>query len=676
MNKTNPSLQLRGALGGALLTTLSGIIVLSHLIGDAVAQLSYDLPFLWRGNQTVEGVKVIYMDEDSATALGQPWGGAAWDRGEHARLLNRLKECHAKAVVFDILFAEPHTNDALLENAMKSAQQAGTKVILGGEAKIRTLAGGFTLTNVVPPLPDFAKAAAWGLAEWHPLRRHFPGTDGIPSLAQRAAELTGPSVHAPWPVERWINFYSVPGLLPHCSYAQALDPRLTSPNAFSNQVCFVGAWPVTPFAGGSVDEWDTPYSRWGKGKAPGVEITATIFLNLIRGDWMTRLPAWDEWTIIITAGILLGLGLALTRPMLAILLGAGVALAIAAVASWLMWQHHVWFSWLIISSVQVPVALGWSALLYARNLEKQQSKPISQAVTTKPDLGAANTPVPVSGSLAHADAIPNIPEHTMLRSVARGAYGEIWLARNAIGTYHAVKVIRRDRFDSPDPFEREFRGLQRFMPISRSHPGLVQILQVGRRDDEGFIYYVMEAADDENTGVRIEPASYSPRILAKEIRKRRHLTANECLQLGLDLTAALQFLHQQQLIHRDIKPANIIFVNGAPKFADIGLVTDIPATGQAVTYLGTKGYIAPEGPGTPSADVYSLGKVLYEASMGLNCEMFPELPATLVERSDHSDLLRLNKILLKACRQDATQRYQTAAELLDELRQAKSQMAT
>jgi len=58
-------------------------------------------------------------------------------------------------------------------------------------------------------------------------------------------------------------------------------------------------------------------------------------------------------------------------------------------------------------------------------------------------------------------------------------------------------------------------------------------------------------------------------------------------------------MHQQHLIHRDIKPSNIIFVRGVPKFADIGLVTEIATKGEEVTYLGTRGYIAPEGPGTP-----------------------------------------------------------------------------
>ena len=93
-----------------------------------------------------------------------------------------------------------------------------------------------------------------------------------------------------------------------------------------------------------------------------------------------------------------------------------------------------------------------------------------------------------------------IPDHELLRCVGTGAYGEVWLARNAIGTYHAVKIVHYADFSNTETYAREFRGIQKYMPISLNHPGLVHILHVGRNDAGGYYYFIMEAGDDEATG--------------------------------------------------------------------------------------------------------------------------------------------------------------------------------
>src|SRR5438132_2653138 len=68
---------------------------------------------------------------------------------------------------------------------------------------------------------------------------------------------------------------------------------------------------------------------------------------------------------------------------------------------------------------------------------------------------------------------PIIPDHDLLRKIGGGSYGEVWLARNALRAYRAVKIVRRQSFEHDRPFEREFAGIQRSEPISRSHEGLV-----------------------------------------------------------------------------------------------------------------------------------------------------------------------------------------------------------
>src|SRR5439155_6095330 len=83
--------------------------------------------------------------------------------------------------------------------------------------------------------------------------------------------------------------------------------------------------------------------------------------------------------------------------------------------------------------------------------------------------------------------------------------------------------------------------------------------------------------------------------------------------------------------------------------------------------VGTEGYLAPEGPGTPQADLYALGKVLYEAATELDRRQFPDLPPDLKSWPDARGVLELNEVLLKACARDAHQRYQSAAEMRDDL---------
>jgi eukaryotic-like serine/threonine-protein kinase len=243
----------------------------------------------------------------------------------------------------------------------------------------------------------------------------------------------------------------------------------------------------------------------------------------------------------------------------------------------------------------------------------------------------------------------------------------VWLARNTIGVFHAVKIVQRSDFPSDIPYEREFKGIQKFMPISRSHPGFVNVLHVGRNDAEGFFFYIMEVCDDATSGQRIDPEHYSPKTLATELEWRGKVAPEECLRVGLALSLALEHLHQQQLIHRDIKPGNIIYVNGAPKFADIGLVTDIRTEDQDVSCLGTEGYMAPEGPGTAGADIYALGKVLYEAVMGRDRRLFPEVPTAILEQPDDALARQLNRIICKACETDPGVRYRSARELHEDL---------
>jgi hypothetical protein len=263
---------------------------------------------------------------------------------------------------------------------------------------------------------------------------------------------------------------------------------------------------------------------------------------------------------------------------------------------------------------------------------------------------------------------PAIPDHDVLRKIGGGAYGEVWLARGVTGALRGVKVVWREDFEDERGFEREFEGILKFEPISRDHPGLMNILHVGRSPDGvSFYYYVMELGDDVTSGQEINPIEYEPRTLRADHHQGPGVQwdTNVCIDVGLRLAEALDHLHERGLAHRDVKPSNVIFVNGRAKLADIGLVA---MRGQR-TFVGTEGFVPPEGPGSAQADIYSLGKVLYEIATGKDRLSFPELPEVMPGGADRKRWLELNKIICDICEPRISKRkIHTAADLADALR--------
>ena len=263
---------------------------------------------------------------------------------------------------------------------------------------------------------------------------------------------------------------------------------------------------------------------------------------------------------------------------------------------------------------------------------------------------------------------PAIPDHEVLRKIGGGAYGEVWLARGVTGALRAVKVVWREDFEDARGFEREFEGILKFEPMSRDHPALVNILHVGRSPDEvSFYYYVMELGDDVTSGQDINPVEYEPRTLRADNHQGlgTQWETAVCIDVGLRLAEALDHLHERGLAHRDVKPSNVIFVNGRAKLADIGLV----ATRGQRTFVGTEGFVPPEGPGSAQADVYSLGKVLYEIATGKDRLSFPDLPDEMPAGTDRKRWLELNRIICDICEPRISKRkISTAADLADALR--------
>jgi serine/threonine protein kinase len=186
----------------------------------------------------------------------------------------------------------------------------------------------------------------------------------------------------------------------------------------------------------------------------------------------------------------------------------------------------------------------------------------------------------------------------------------------------------------------------------------------------------MELGDSLTSDWHDEPTTYKPRDLGGERARSpgRRLPYADCIGIGIALADALTFLHKNGLTHRDIKPGNVIFVNGQPKLADLGLIAEIRPDDETKTFVGTPGYMPPppEPPGTPLADIYALGMLLYVISTGNNAAFFPEIATTLVNTPEPAPYLALNAIILKACQPEPAKRYQSAAEMKEALVKIKN----
>ncbi len=635
---------LLAAALAAGLTVFCGLILWSTAPGEPWVNASYDYSFLFGTHAVTNDVAIILMDNDAFDYFQQT-RGQPWDRALHVQLLNKLADDGCDLVVFDSFFKE--LRDPVADNALAAVLRRQRGVVLMAEQSSVNHPG---LAGVEPILPNQKFLSGtnihWGIAWLSPdldgiVRKHwpFPSPGASPSLPETVAQLTGAHLD-PVPRERWLRYYGENGTWPVLGYRFALAQPT---NYFRGKIVFIGTQPKTTIADGESDEFSTPYTRWTDKNFGGIEIMASASLNLMNGDWLRRPAGWVEMATLMVSGILLGFGLGRLKPLMAgvaTLIFSG-AVALAAIS----WSYHsnYWFPWLIISGAQSPCALA--ATLAGRFLfaaKAGQNKVIKR--------------------------IPKTPGYQLFQPpIGEGAYGKVWLARNKAGQWRALKAIYLASFnENTDPYDREFNGITRYMAVPGKPAGLLRIDFVSEKLD-GYFYYVMELADSLTPNWQKKLVTYQPHDLAAERARApgNRLPVRDCIRLGLVLTEALEALHRHGLTHRDIKPQNVIFVDGQPKLADLGLIAEIRPADQVKTYVGTPGYMPPppEYPGTPQADIFALGMVLYVLSTGRNAALFPDISTSLVSQVEPAGFIPLNAIVLKACQPNPANRYATAAEM-------------
>lgn len=278
-----------------------------------------------------------------------------------------------------------------------------------------------------------------------------------------------------------------------------------------------------------------------------------------------------------------------------------------------------------------------------------------------------------------------IGDFTILSEIHRGGQGIVYEATQQRPTRRvALKVLLHGAFSSQRQrfrFEREIEII-----ASLNHPNIVTIFDSGFVD--GQPYYVMEYID----GVPLNDHShFVPDLSAIATASKQHI--DRCLELLQTICDAVNCFQQVGLIHRDLKPDNILLdQDNVPHIVDFGLArrtdgTDSDSVLETADgeFLGTLAYAAPEqfeGDKKKTldsrCDVYALGVILFELLTGKVPRATDGSLATIISKICEEDAIApssinssidrdIDTIVLKSLERDPDRRYQSAAQLAEDI---------
>ena len=269
--------------------------------------------------------------------------------------------------------------------------------------------------------------------------------------------------------------------------------------------------------------------------------------------------------------------------------------------------------------------------------------------------------------------LAQISHYRVDRLLGAGGMGEVYLAEDAtLRRKVALKLL-------PERFSADAERVRRFQREARAasalnHPNIITIYEIGQADQRHYIATEF-----------IEGETLRSRIISE-----RPLSIAEVLDVSIGVANALAAAHEAAILHRDIKPENIMLrPDGYVKVLDFGLAKLLDASSTDTgAVMGTLMYLSPEQArgAAPDArsDIYSLGAVMYEMltrrppivtnsfvelAIAVTTST-PELPSRFAHRIPPD----LDHIVMKALEKDPAKRYQTARELLGDLRTLRREM--
>lgn len=258
--------------------------------------------------------------------------------------------------------------------------------------------------------------------------------------------------------------------------------------------------------------------------------------------------------------------------------------------------------------------------------------------------------------------------YEILEKIGTGGMSDVYRAKDhKLNRPVAVKVLKQE-FSENDNFVSKFR-VEAQAAAGLMHPNIVNVYDVG--DENGIHYIVMELVD----GI----------TLKRYIEKKSRLSVKEAVSIAIQVAMGLEAAHNNHIIHRDIKPQNIIISKeGKVKVTDFGIAK--AATSNTITsnVMGSVHYTSPEqargGYSDAKSDVYSLGITLFEMLTGrlpFNGDTtvaiaIKHIQEELPSPAEFSDEIPISveKIVMKCCQKSPDRRYQSAAELIADLKRS------
>jgi serine/threonine-protein kinase len=263
--------------------------------------------------------------------------------------------------------------------------------------------------------------------------------------------------------------------------------------------------------------------------------------------------------------------------------------------------------------------------------------------------------------------------YALERLLGQGGFAWAFVGRGPDGTPVAIKVLK-PRYAGDPQFESRFRN-ESETAAKLEHPNIIRIRSVAKTGEH--VYFAMDLCADS---------------LGARIAREGPLPEDDILRLARDMTAALEFAHQQGVIHRDLKPDNVLIrSDGAAVLTDFGIARAVSgyvaSTGVNMT-IGTPHYLSPEqAQGRPldhRVDFYALGVTLYKAATGEVpfssndwfelARMHVEDPPPSLRRKRPELSKRFERVVMKCLAKHPDDRYANAAELradLDEVEQKR-----